>query len=97
MLPIAFVMSDYKELTTYCPKLDLIHLKSDTPKTKKKQGTSATQIIFNLKMNRETLVPIKTDSDLEKKSRKNTNKFNFEKTCFWCPMLHILTVHSGIP
>ena len=58
MLPVAFVMSDYKEPTTYCPKLDVIRLTSDTPKTKKKQGTSTTQIIFNLKMNPETLVPI---------------------------------------
>ena len=43
------------------------------PKNQKKQGTSATQIVFKLKMNQETLVHIKTDSALaQKKSRKNT-------------------------
>ena len=92
MLSVAIVMSDWKESTTFCPKLDVVRLTSDTPKTKKK-GTSATQIIFHLKMVQESLVPIKTDSDLAKKnSKKNTNKFNFEKTGFWCPKLHVLTV-----
>ena len=72
MLSVAFVMSDYKEPTTYCPKLDVISLTSDTQKTKKKQGTSATQIVFKLKMNWETLVPIKTDSDLAQKNHEKT-------------------------
>ena len=35
---VAFVMSDYKKPTSYCPKLDVIRLTSDTPKTKKKTG-----------------------------------------------------------
>ena len=68
MLSVAIVMSDWKESTTYCPKLDAVRLTSDTPKTKKKKGTSATQIIFHLKMVQESLVPIKTDSDLAKKN-----------------------------
>ena len=64
------------------------------PKNQKKKGTSATQIIFHLKMVQESLVPIKADSDLAKKIQKktHTNKFNFEKTGFWCPKLDLLTV-----
>ena len=75
MLSVAFVMSDYREPTTYCPKLDVIRLTSDTPKTKKTgHQRHATQIVFKLKMNRETLVPIKTESDLAQKNHEKTHK-----------------------
>ena len=64
---------------------------------KKKQGTSATQIVLKLKMKREVLVPIKTDSVLAQKITKtHTNKLNFEKNGFWCLMLHVLTVFDRI-
>ena len=93
MLSVAIVMSDWKESTTYCPKLDAVRLTSDTPKTKKK-GHQRHPNHFPLENGSGVAGAHKNRLRFSKKNskKKNTNKFNFEKTGFWCPKLHVLTV-----
>ncbi len=93
MLYIASVVSGFRESTTDGPKLDVICLKSDTPKIRNKMGTSATQTVFRSKMVKESMKPLKVHTIHQKNLQKNSFiSLFFENSFFWCPKLDVLTV-----